>query len=203
MERARLAALTILQVGLVSVVAHAQEAPPQTLIGQRVRILMAKPSGKTERLVGNVVAEDELTLRIERPGSKHPPVTVERSTLTTVDRSVARSRRGTGAAAGFLMGGVAGAAIGYTEADHANKTRVCNHYEFLGCVSGPSRGGTAALYGVTFALIGAGVGAAVSPGERWQRVREEGLHFSLGPAAGGGIGARVSWSFSGPSHRSP
>jgi RNase P/RNase MRP subunit p29 len=202
MERARLAALAILQVGLFSAVVHAEDEPSQTLIGQRVRILMAKPSGKTERIVGNVVAEDEQTLKLDRPGSKDPPVTIDRSTLTRVDRSVARGRKGTGAALGFLIGAVGGAAIGYAEADQENKTGVCNHYEFLGCVSGPSRGGTAALFGVMFGLIGAGVGAAVSPGERWQRVPEEGLHFSLGPAAGGGIGARVSLSFSGPPNRS-
>ena len=204
MERARLAALTILQVGLVSVVAHAQEAPPQTLIGQRVRILMAKPSGKTERLVGNVVAEDERTLKLERPGSESPPVIVQRSSLKSVERSVAKSRKGHGAVLGLVIGGMTGAAVGFAAGDNSQGSRFCT---FDGCATlgpfGPSKPESALLLGALFGLVGAGVGAAVSPGERWQRAPEEGLHFSLGPAAGGGIGARVSWSFSGPSHRSP
>ena len=203
MKRARLAALTILQVGLFATVTDAQDAPPQTLIGQRVRVLMASPSGRTERIVGNVVKENERTLILERSGSKDPPVTVERSTVTGVERSVAKSRRGHGATLGLLIGVVAGAAVGYAAGDDSKGVPFCT---FDGCATlgpfVPSKADTAVLLGATFGLVGAGVGAALSPGERWHRVPDEGIHFGLTPVAGGGLGARLSLSFSGPPPRS-
>jgi uncharacterized membrane protein len=203
-ERARLAALAILQVGFFSTAVLAEEAPAQTLIGQRVRIMMAKPSGKTERIVGNVVAEDERVLKLGQPGSESPPVTVDRSAVTSVEHSVAKSRKSRGATIGFLIGAAAGAAVGYAAGDNSQGAPFCT---FDGCATlgpfAPSKPESALLLGAVFGAIGAGVGAAVSPGERWQRVPAEGLRFSLAPAAGGGIGARVSLSLSGPPRRSP
>jgi RNase P/RNase MRP subunit p29 len=204
MQRTPLAVLAILQLGFVSAVAQAQEAPPQTLIGQRVRILMAKPSGKSERIEGNVVAEDERTLKLERPGSDSPPVTVERSIVSSVERSVAKSRKGHGAAIGFLIGALTGAAVGYAAGDDSQGAPFCT---FDGCATlgpfAPSKPASALLLGAVFGLAGAGIGAAASPGERWQRVPKEGVRLSLVPVAGGGVGARLSLSFSGSPRRSP
>jgi RNase P/RNase MRP subunit p29 len=191
-------------VGLFSTVVLAEDAPAPTLIGQRVRIMMAKASGKTERIVGKVVAEDERTVILERSESEDPRVTLDRSAVTSVERSVAKSRKGRGAAIGFLIGAAAGAAVGYAAGDNGQGAPFCT---FDGCATlgpfAPSKPESALLLGAVFGAIGAGVGAAVSPGERWQRVPDEGVHLSLTPVAGGGVGVRVSFSFSGPPHRSP
>ena len=129
---------------------------------------------------------------------------VERSAVSSLERSVAKSRKGHGAVLGLLIGGVTGAAVGLAVGDNSQGSQFCT---FGGCATmgpfAPSKPESALLLGALFGLVGAGVGAAVSPGERWQRVPEQGLRFSLVPAPGGGIGARVSWSFSGPPHRSP
>jgi hypothetical protein len=44
-----------------------------------------------------------------------------------------------------------------------------------------------------FGLLGAGIGAAVAPGEKWETVSFDRSHVSVAPA--GGPGVRLAFSF--------
>jgi hypothetical protein len=204
MKRPRLAVMAVLHLGVLSTVAHAQSARPQTLIGWRVPILTTSASGRTERVVGTLVAEDERTLILGRPGSKGEPVTIERSTVTSFERSVAGSRRNHGAALGLLIGGAAGALLGYASGDDNQEgAPFCT---FGGCGQlgpfVPSRAEATVILGMACGAIGAGVGAVVAHGEQWQRIPDAGLQVGVARVAGGGIGVRLSFSVSRPPRRS-
>jgi hypothetical protein len=172
--------------------AHADAAEAAAPVGPRVRV--TAPDTDTPRLVGTLVGEDADSLRID---IGRRVVRLPRSAVTQLEFSQAPSRRGRGATIGFLSGAAAGLALGYAMGENPDDGR--EFCTFGGCATFgpffPDKPTSALLAGGFFGLVGAGVGALVAHGERWEAQPEQRVKFSLAPAPGRGVAARVAIRF--------
>jgi hypothetical protein len=112
--------------------------------------------------------------------------------LRSLEISHARSRKGRNAGIGFLSGAVIGGGVGY--AVGTNQEPFC----FLDrCAQfGPTPTEGLLFLGALGGLIGAGLGAATAPGERWASIDIGSLKLAASPAFGRGqVGARVTIGF--------
>jgi RNase P/RNase MRP subunit p29 len=165
------------------------------LVGKRLRLTMRSGARHSEPVMGTVVAETERTLRMDTGALNN--VVVLRNDIANVEISRAPSRKGHGAAIGFLVGAVAGAGLGYALGDDSQGAPFCT---FDGCATlgpfGPTRAEGALLLGALFGGLGAGLGALRAPGERWEPmpVGTAQVRASVIPLRGG-VGARLSLSF--------
>ena len=150
--------------------------------GARVRVTMASPSpvgGSEPVFVGRLAGADRSELKLAVSSSEIRAL--RRDAIVRLEQSVSPSHRTRGALIGFGLG--VAATLGKAALQGG-----CND----GCNSGNVL--TAAL----LALSAAGVGAAVSPGERWVDVAvtrarvtmpaEPGLRVLSFPRSGGGRG---------------
>jgi len=166
---------------LMSSVSPAQDAAPLAH-GTRLRLTTATGD---RPLVGRLVAADAATLTLQAPGQSEP-VVVRRAGLTKVEMSAGRHSRGRGAllgaaigaGAGAVIGAVAGAASGDDEGDEA-----------YGAVAGASV--TAVLLG----SLGAVVGLAVPPSEKWQELPLDHVRLTLSPVRGRGLAVSLGFVF--------
>jgi hypothetical protein len=96
-----------------------------------------------------------------------------------------KSHTGVGAVIGFLVGGAAGAAIGYASYS-------CEGWSCLGYGPWPSAGVGLAIGGVGGLVAGALIGSAIKT-DRWEEVPLDRVRVSLGPQRDGrfGFGASV------------
>ncbi|HSD66919.1 MAG TPA: hypothetical protein VLF95_09475 [Vicinamibacteria bacterium] len=157
------AALTVLW--LTNGAARAEE-PIDVTLGDKLRIRLEEG-----RRVGILEALDAraLTLRDLATGEK---ASYSLSSVHGVEVSRARGSRGRKAGKGALIGGALGAAGGAAAclAD--------------GC-DGVWTAIAVGVFGGGGALVGAVVGASISPGDAWRPARMRGLHASIAPLAGG------------------
>lgn len=153
----------------------AAQDPLAIAAGERVRLTLA--SGRPA-VVGLLVTQDRDSLHV-RPQPDAPPIALARAGVTSVDVSLGHhGHAGTGALAGLVVGGVAGAALGGS----------CGG-DFL-C---PGAGGGALLLGATGTAFGAIVGLFVRS-ERWEPVYPKQVEVGLVPVPGG-AGFGVSLRF--------
>jgi hypothetical protein len=87
--------------------------------------------------------------------------TTQRTKVNRIERSQGRHSRWRRTGFGFLIGATSGALVGALSGDDCSRAGG----SFAPCFSA---GTTAGLLGVFFGGIGAGVGAALPPGERWE-----------------------------------
>jgi len=159
--------------------------------GARVRASIKKvsqPAGASNlrRLTGALVGIDDSTLRLETSRDE-PPVVVARQDVAKVEVSVRRSRRGKGALIGLGVGAVAGLVL-----MAAGNSGGCSREPCIVDFSGPEYyAGSALLLGA----VGAGIGALVAPGEKWETVPNDRLRVAVGPTRGGGVRFGVSLGF--------
>jgi hypothetical protein len=170
-------------VGLV----HGDEPPAFPGPGTRVRV--SSSGGESVRVVGTLTAVDHTSLVVAREADGGP-TTIARQDIVRLERSVSPSRKGRGAWIGFVVGSAL--AFG-TVAMRGG----CND----GCDS------SNVMTGALVALSTAGVGALVSPGERWSEVAverernhsstelEPGLQVRLVPQVGRRVGLCLVASF--------
>lgn len=154
-------------------------AHAQSLVNTRVRLT---PAAGAKPVTGFVLAENETTMTLDVGDHARA---FARSEIASLELSRQPSRRGRGAAIGALAGGAIGGLVVWA----AN--RCGSDSDFL-CDDGPAYGLAGAL---VFAPIGALVGLAVSPGERWESVDEKRFRVSVGPARGRGVAAALRFSF--------
>jgi RNase P/RNase MRP subunit p29 len=173
--------LLALSVTLQHRVASAEDTP-HFLVGCRVRVATAKDDGVgtrgTRRLVGNLVRFDERTLELRDESDRI--LSVPRSAVVRLERSQVRGNRGKWAGIGFLVGAVGGAVVGY------NWGKECGYYEFV-CFD---RSQTVPITSFFVGAVGAGVGAVLGHGERWDEVSTRRTSVSVTPMTNG-IGARL------------
>jgi len=162
---------SILNVIIFSVplVAQQQRLPESLLPGNRVRVTapqffqkikISKFSRKKSRLVGTVVAANADTLFFKVDNQPEPLImSVPFASLNRLEVSRGKkSKIGSGAGVGFLIGAIAGAAIGYI-ADEEGNDLPPEHAALV--VAGPG-----AILGI---LIGAGIGSRMR-GDSWEEV---------------------------------
>ncbi len=125
--------------------------------GERIRIHATPPA--PGQIIGTLTATEPAHLTIRTAAGS---VTVPRQHIQTVERSMRRSRRRTGALIGGCVGVAAAAILALTDEQEP----------FLFSDSPPlaTRGELFLGGTLVFAPIGAGLGALLAPGERWVAV---------------------------------
>ncbi len=149
---------------------HCQQEAQILTPGTRVRV--AAPAQLTKPLVGTLTAAAATSLTVE---TSKQTVVVRRDAIEILWRSERRSSKKRGAVIGALVGVGVAAIVAATDSS--------NDFIF-------TKGELFLATSVLFAPIGAGVGAAVAPGERWATVptspvaaahwaRERGLQLNV------------------------
>jgi hypothetical protein len=177
-------------------------------VGTTVRALVAEgPEGESaaraNRLVaGRLLALDDAALTLET-SPESPPLAVSRQSLARLE-VFRKSQRKKGALIGLGVGAATGLALNAAAASGSDEgcwSRSDDPLEHLVCSSLDETFSSPALY-VTSALligaVGAGIGALVAPGDRWQVVRSDRLRLVVGPTHGG---VRLAVSITLPARR--
>ncbi len=181
---------------LVALLGPTSELGAQDVLAPGARLRLTAPAIARERMVGRLISEDADSLRLEVGTGV---ITLPRESVTKVEISHSRSRRAHGARLGLLVGAVAGAALGYAMGeDQKDAVPFCT---LGGCATlGPfwlNKPASAAAVGIFFGAVGAGVGALVSPGEKWASIPNQRVRLSLAPAPGRGVVAQLTIGFGG------
>ena len=151
------------------------------------------PAFVDRRLVGRLVAANDGSLTV---ALDNKTVVVPRQALTRLEVSRRPGRKARGAGIGFLVGAASGALLGYSEGRRGYALPVCSflppcdsfghEYDY--------RANDAISYGLLLGALGAGFGAAVAPGERWEAVGTDRVRVHVSPARRG-AGLMVALSF--------
>jgi hypothetical protein len=191
--RTRLLAVTLGLATLAAGFSAAAEETTASVADPRVRVTTAEG-----RLVGRVVTVRGETLVFERAG-RADTLEIRRPEILALEVSERPSRRGRGAAIGALVGVGAAVAIGVAggdtctaspgPADWGNLTERINSNLCFGHAE------TALLSGILTVPLGALVGVAIAPGEKWRPVGMNQLSVGATASRGGGVGLRVTLRF--------
>ncbi|HEX9189467.1 MAG TPA: hypothetical protein VGB87_20495, partial [Vicinamibacteria bacterium] len=132
-------------------------------------------------------------------GDEKDPLEIRRPDVLAFEISERASRRGKGAAIGALagLGGAVAFGIMAGESCSAPPANVGwdTFTETLNANLCFSRTETAFIGGILLVPVGALLGAAVAPGEKWRLVGGSGVSVQAGPSRGGGVGLRLAVRF--------
>lgn len=173
-------ALVLLTLACMSATAAGQDAPMQQSLtpGMRVRILA--PDISPSKIVGTINRVDDQSVTIDVPG-RSEPVSVLREKIARLDVSTGRRSRWVDAAIGAGIG-AAGSALACS-AGEGKHSYVSNTDVTAGC----------ALVG---GLLGAGIGAAIPPGEHWNEMPANRYRIGFAPRLDHGLNLlAVAWRF--------
>jgi len=145
---------------------------PNPKVGARVRLLARDLD--PEPLIGTVVEIDDETLSL-RVGEGETPAVVPREAITRLEVSAGRKSRGRGALIGAVVGGLVGAI-----ALAATPEPSCGPNPWS-CIGISKEEAAPAVIGLG-AGVGALVGLAITPGEKWTVLPSARVAFS--PAHG-------------------
>ncbi len=152
------------------------------------RVRVTAPGFAHKPIVGTLLAIDDETITIRRPGADDVAVPAQAVTRFEVRRPASGRRKGAGI--GGLTGLAAGAVLGFAAGEDCGAPNAPS----LVCFD---RGTTALAAGLTGGLIGAAIGAIVAPRERWHAVAPESVRVGISPVLGRHrrIGMLVTVSF--------
>ena len=166
---------------LLSAVHAAAAAEP----GRRIRV--AVPGQRS--IIGTLQAMDATALTVKPDGSTRL-VTLDRARISRLEVSQRSDRPSSGAAGGFVTGGLLGVFVGLI-LPHDLCVACARTANYHPSARGPLVLVTSSIFGV----LGAAIGAATAPGDKWQVVHVDGLHVSVAPARGRGVRMAVSVGF--------
>jgi hypothetical protein len=173
--------LVALSVSCLVSGAYAAE-PPALQVGSRVRASVAEtPEGATKhrRFTGSLRGLTDTAVILETSRGR-PPLVIPRRDITELELSVRRSQRGKGALIGLgvgaLVGAILGAAVGQDD-------------DFF------TSGEVAGIFAAILAPVGALVGAAAAPGERWRSVPPDRARIALDRPRSAGFGFSITVRF--------
>jgi hypothetical protein len=157
------------------------DEPAPLALGTRLRVTA------DQILVGRLVAQDEQSLTLQvKPGKA--PVVVPRERITTLERSLRPSQKGTGAATGALVGALFSAFLGAAAGGDCPRHSVDSI-----CI--PAYG-VALVSSIVLVPLGTLVGLVAAHGERWEVVSgHHRLALRVAPTRSGGMTASVSLRF--------
>lgn len=166
---------------LILAASGARAEEPHTLQeGARVRATMAvetAPIGNHPiRLEGLLSDMDEATITLVTSPDK-PPVAILRVEVSKLEMYKGKKSRRTGALIGFGVGAAVGALIGNPSG-----------YEEPATVNGVSAAEEAAIGAVAYGLLGATVGAVITPGDKWETVPTDKIQLGISHRSQGGSG---------------
>jgi hypothetical protein len=170
----------VLLIAVTSASAADGDVPLQSLTpGMRVRILA--PELSPSKLIGTVHQVSDNSVSLDVPG-RNEPVSILREKIARLDVSEGPRSRGVDAAIGAVIGagiGAAGCAAGNGSGQ--------GHIVSTGAVAG-----VCALFG---SGIGALIGVAIPPGERWKEIAATRYRISFAPRLDHGADLAVVWKF--------
>jgi hypothetical protein len=173
--------------------APASADEPAVAAGTRVRVTTAE-----KRLVGRVVTVRDDILVLQR-GAEEDPLEIRRPDVLAIEVSERTSRRGKGAKIGALAGLGGAIALGVVAGESCSPppghVGWGNLTEALDANMCFSHAETAFMGGILLVPLGALVGLAVAPGEKWRPAGASGLSVQAGPSRGGGVGLRLAVRF--------
>jgi hypothetical protein len=156
------------------------DEPAPLALGTRLRVTA------DQILVGRLVAQDEKSLTLMINHGKDRAV-VPRERITTLERSLSPSRKGTGAATGALVGALLSGFFALAAGGD------CSHGLDIICI--PPYG-VALLSSIVLVPLGTLVGVVAAHGERWEVVSgHHRLAVRVAPTRAGGMKAAVSLRF--------
>jgi hypothetical protein len=174
-------ALVVLFLMAASASAAGEDVPlPQSLTpGMRVRILA--PDLSPSKVIGTIeqVSDDSVTLGV--PG-RNEPLSILREKIARLDVSEGPRSRGVDA----TIGGVIGAGIAAAACAAWNRSGQGH------LVSSGEVAGVCAVFG---SGIGAIIGVAVPPGERWKEMSATRYRVSFAPRLDHGADLAIVWKF--------
>jgi hypothetical protein len=175
------AALVLLSLACTSVSAADGDVPPPLSLtpGMRVRILA--PEVSPRKVIGTVekVSADSVTLDV--PG-RSEPVSILREKIERLDVSGGRRSRGVDAAIAGLIGAAISAA-GCALSNGSGQGHIV------------TTGEVAAFCAVVGGSLGALIGVAIPPGERWKEGSTTRYRFSFAPRLDHGLDLAAVWKF--------
>jgi hypothetical protein len=157
------------------------DEPAPLALGTRLRVTA------DQIVVGRLVAQDEKTLTLMINHGRDRAV-VPRARITTLERSLRPSKKGTGAASGAAIGALSAALFGLMAGGDCSTHSIDNI-----CIP-PA--GAAVLGSIVLVPLGTLVGVVAAHGERWEVV--SGHHrvaVRVAPTRSGGMTAAVSLRF--------
>lgn len=147
---------------------------PELVQGSRLRIRASSLNGPIRGTLASL-SGDSLTLETQG----RAPLVLERSQITRLEVSAGRRSRGRGAAIGALIGlgvgllSTTAIGLGTCSGDNAGSED---------CVIGTVAGLVVLTPALT--ILGAGIGVALPPGERWVKVPPQGMPAGGSPPLG-------------------
>jgi hypothetical protein len=162
-----------------SVPAAAEDAPSDLSLTPGMRVRVLAPDMSPSKVVGTISRVDDQSVTIDVPG-RSEPISVLREKIRRLDVSAGRRSRWVDAAIGAGIG-AAGSALACS-AGETNHSIVNNTDITAGC----------ALVG---ALLGAGIGAAIPPGEHWNEMPATRYRIGFAPRLDHGLKLAVAWNF--------
>ena len=175
-------ALMVAFVGVLSLAAAVALADNTVQIASGTRVRVTVPTGGGQ-LVGTVLTLDDKNLTLQVLGKPDTTVLL-RQDITQVEVSAGRRSRGRGAlngagiAAGF--GGLMGLVSGNDDAS-----------SFIRLTAAEK----ALILAVVFAPIGALIGVAVRPAERWKELPKDRIRLSFVPVGERGVAVSLAFGF--------
>jgi len=168
-------------------VAWAEDAALET----NARIRVTELAGR--RLVGRLAAASDTSLTV---ALRDKTVVVPREALTKLEVCRRPSRKTRGAGIGLLVGAASGALLGYSEGRRGYALPLCSFLPPCDSVGHEfdHRAEDAVSYGLVLGALGAGIGAAVAPGDWWETVGVGGIGVRVSPAPRG-AGLTLALSF--------
>lgn len=163
--------------------------------GARVRVTMSAAANQEaggraheKRIQGKLLALDETTMTVETEGQS-PPMVVPRPAIKKFEVSTRPSRKGRAALIGFGVGALIGGVLGYSTAED------CSQEEFLCIFPKEDRPGLTLGGAALVGALGAGLGALLGPGERWQERPAAQLRLTVAPTRGRGAAISLALRF--------
>jgi len=157
------------------------EEPARLVLGTRLRVTA------DQIVVGRLVAQDEQSLTLMINHGKDRAV-VPRARITTLERSLRPSKKGTGAATGALVGALFSVFFGVMAGGD------CGGHSIDAICIPPA--GAAVLGSIVLVPLGTLVGVVAAHGERWEVVSGHyRVAVRVAPTRSGGMTAAVSLRF--------
>lgn len=179
------AALCLVLLGLVLAAgpgAMADDADDvvQLRTGARVRVtVLAQRKG----VIGKALALDDTSLTLETEGGADT-LLLRRDDVTSVATSAGRRSRGKSALMGAGVCAGVGLVVGLASGDDPKSSFIS--------MTAPQKG---LVLGILLAPVGALIGLALPPAERWHKVPLDRMHLSARGTPSGGVGASVTLAF--------
>lgn len=149
-----------------------------------------------KQITGRMLDLSDAAITIETSPDR-PPVVLSRKDVAGLEVSLRRSRRKKGALIGLAVGAAIGTVI--MAADNGHDSCPPLDQDFLGVCRSLQEAMQAPGVYVAGALFssaaGAGIGALIAPGEKWERVTRDRLRVAVAPTRGGGVRFGMSLAF--------